>query len=92
MVAATIIVAAVILAAAMLAAASYFLRNTRRSAEPPVYHARCPGCSQKVRYVAFRSGRRALCPRCKKHLNLPATPQPLAKLEVSGLSYGLVRR
>ena len=36
---------------------------------------RCPRCGQKVRYLAAKAGRDALCPRCLQRWTLPTTPQ-----------------
>lgn len=74
--------------AAILAAGAYFLRAPGRRGEPAVHHARCPDCGQKVRYAPSRSGREAMCPRCRRRWTLPATPQPLEAPALSGRPYG----
>jgi hypothetical protein len=84
MVAALIVVGAVVL----LGAAGYFLRGTRRAAEPVVRYARCPECGQKVRYADGRGGRHVQCPRCRSRWTLPATPQPLPEPTMSAGRYG----
>ena len=67
---------------AILAAAGYFLLwSDRHPEEVELHYFRCPECGQKMRYAAARAGRNAICPRCKRHSTLPATPQPLAKAD-----------
>jgi hypothetical protein len=47
--------------------------------------ARCPRCSQKVRYPASRAGRASVCPQCRRNWTLPAAaeaPPPSGGTEV----------
>ncbi len=70
----TIAVAGIVLAAA-LAAGGYLLVRFRSTAEPVIYHFRCPNCGQKLRYTADRAGREAMCSRCRSAGPLPIKPQ-----------------
>jgi hypothetical protein len=54
--------------------AAYLWFPRRRFRHDPFRRFRCPGCGQKVRYVASKAGRAALCPRCKQACTLPADP------------------
>jgi transposase-like protein len=36
-----------------------------------VFHFRCPGCHQRIRYTAHRVGQRARCPHCNKAFVFP---------------------
>jgi hypothetical protein len=65
-----------------LGVAGYIRWLARQRVGSVLHHARCPKCSQKVRYAAARAGRQAICPRCKLRFTLPATPQPVKPLEV----------
>jgi DNA-directed RNA polymerase subunit RPC12/RpoP len=76
----TIIVAAGI--AVILAVVGWrMMRTARQPDQPTMYLYRCPNCGQKIRYAISRSGRKALCPRCKRRCILPSTPEPLPPLE-----------
>lgn len=46
--------------------------KNKRSQEVASYHiTRCQECGQKLRYLAAKAGRDALCPRCGNRAALP---------------------
>lgn len=60
----------------------------RRSARVEPYLVfRCPGCRQKVRYLASKAGRPGMCPRCRRRWVLPATPQETADEKFTAEGY-----
>jgi hypothetical protein len=76
-------VALVLLTGALVGVTALFWARRRGGDEP--YHCfRCPGCGQKVRYLASRAGKSALCPRCRRCCVLPATPRERAGREYPG--------
>src|SRR5262249_15274854 len=64
------------LAVVVLAAAVAIFYVWRRHHQEETFHYfRCPECGQKVRYLASRAGREAMCPRCAKKWTLPREPR-----------------
>jgi hypothetical protein len=49
----------------------FFFRSPR---EEPSFFFRCPGCGQKLRYLARKAGRSGQCPRCKQGCTFPTGP------------------
>jgi hypothetical protein len=68
--------ATILLVAAAVAAVLgwTWARSRRAPASEPFYTFHCPQCGQKIRYLAARAGRPALCPRCKRPATLPLAP------------------
>jgi phage FluMu protein Com len=54
----------------VLAAVAYWLLLPNPK-EEAFLTFRCPQCSQKIRYLAHKAGKHALCPRCMNHWTLP---------------------
>jgi hypothetical protein len=54
-----------------LVAGAIVLWRVRTRGKDPYYYFRCPGCEQKVRYLARLAGRAAACPRCRQACDLP---------------------
>jgi hypothetical protein len=53
--------------------------------KPEFHYWRCPDCGQKLRYLAAKAGRAALCPLCRRRLTLPRRPEELSPaLDASG--------
>src|SRR5262245_20471060 len=66
----------IVFAVAILGMGTLFYLVRRRPSDSAAYHAfRCPGCGQKVRYLATKAGRPAKCPRCRGLWTLPTNPQ-----------------
>lgn len=74
-----------------LSGVSYLWLRARPAAAPVRRCMRCPGCGQKVRYLACRAGHAALCPRCRVRLTLPLDPCPLPA-PMAGVGFRLRRR
>ena len=48
-----------------------FLR--RQLAGTSYSYGRCPGCRQRIRFLAHKAGRGGECPRCAKRFTLSAS-------------------
>jgi hypothetical protein len=59
---------------AFLTIGGYFVLRTRPSLDEAFHYFRCPRCGQKLRYQAYKAGRRVMCPGCKERWKLPAVP------------------
>ena len=46
----------------------------RQPREEQSFFFRCPGCGQKLRYLARKAGRPGQCPRCKQGCTFPTRP------------------
>lgn len=58
-----------------------------RVPNPARFHCfRCPGCQQKLRYLASKSGCPGMCPRCSQRWTLPAVPAVPVFPRVSALA------
>jgi hypothetical protein len=56
----------------------------RQPREEPSFFFRCPGCGQKLRYLARKAGRPGQCPRCKQGCTFPIQPaESLGKVATS---------
>lgn len=77
---------------AILALVGYLVVRLYAPSEEMFYFFRCPACGQKLRYLAHKAGRSAICPRCRRSVTLPATPQSVAKPESPAHSYPVGRR
>jgi hypothetical protein len=49
--------------------------RARNSKIEQVYYFRCPGCTQKLRYLASKAGRAGMCPRCRQRWTFPSNPE-----------------
>jgi hypothetical protein len=67
-----------------LSAAAHRIRRTLLRKQQYQY-CRCPDCGQKLRYLAAKAGRPALCPLCRRRLTLPRRREELSPaLDASG--------
>jgi hypothetical protein len=49
----------------------FFWKQFARGSDEYSY-ARCPGCRQRIRFLAHKAGRGGQCPRCRKTFTLAA--------------------
>ena len=47
-----------------------FLRKQFASSTATYRYGRCPGCKQRIRFLAHKAGRAGECPRCAKRFPL----------------------
>jgi predicted RNA-binding Zn-ribbon protein involved in translation (DUF1610 family) len=65
----------VMLTFGVLGALAFIWARWRPTPADEVQHFRCPGCGQKLRYLARKGGRPGACPNCRKQWTLPAVTQ-----------------
>jgi len=83
--------------AVLFLAAGCIWYGRRPPGEKCYFFGRCPKCNQKLRFLAEKAGKRALCPRCKEPWTLPAAAQRATAAPAAGhdarVGFGrLVRR